>query len=142
VNKASNKQTKNKSVAKIGTNRIYFNDGVCVLPSTKGGRGVFARKCFKKGDIVEIAPAVVVRTNNQLLMHTELEHYIFEGDGGVLIGLGYTSLYNHKMVPNAEFDILDDMIIITARENIDKGDEIFVNYGWDSETLQCAGIID
>jgi len=128
---------------KITKNRCFQNDGVMVSQSRVAGLGVFARRKFRKNEIIEVAPVISVTKNCELLYHTELNHYQFESldEKSLIIGLGYSSMYNHMHNPNATFLVLDDIIIIQSRRIIQSGEEIFVNYGWDAETLEEAGII-
>jgi hypothetical protein len=139
------KKTHKKSktdINKISVARKFFNTKVFVGPSLVGGRGVYAAVDFDKGDIIEIAPAIRINRNANLIQHTNLEYYVFasEEEGTQLLALGYASMYNHKQIPSAEFHVLDDMVIITAKKSIEAGDEIFVNYGWDDDTLAAAGV--
>jgi len=122
--------------------------GVEVRFSKGKGRGVFAIKPFKKNEIIECSPAIVIKHNKNLLCHTELSHYLFEGESNdhndsndtVLIGLGYTSIYNYAPEPNADFETHTDLVIIRATKDIDGGEEITVDYGWDIDTLYETGI--
>ena len=79
--------------------------------------------------------------NPDLLTYTNLSNYVFESENSeTYIGLGFTSLYNHDHYPNAEFTVMDYIITIHARRPIVAGQEIFVDYGWDDETMANAGI--
>jgi len=136
------KKDNKKEINKISIARKFYNIKVFVGPSVVGGRGVYAAVNFEKGDIIEVAPAIRITRNADLLQHTNLEYYVFatEDDGAQILALGYASMYNHKQIPNAEFHVLDDMVIITAKKDINGSEEIFVNYGWDDDTLEAAGV--
>ena len=93
-----------------------------------GGRGVFSTVEYNKGDIIEIAPAILqeIRWNKGML-----NNYVFGLDEHyVMIGFGYTSMYNHSKKPNAQFDTVDNnKIKITALKKILPNEEIYVSYG-------------
>lgn len=140
VKKPNNK--KKEKVRVMTKPRTFQNDLVYVAASAVAGKGVFAKHDIEKNMRCEVAPALRLTRNVDILSHTELEHYLFDGDDDheAILGLGYSSMYNHSEHPNAEFSIYDDMIVIVALEDIAQHDEIFVNYGWDWETLVNAGI--
>jgi SET domain-containing protein len=98
------------------------------------GRGVFARAAFAKGDLIEAAPIILIPAEQwHFIEPTVLALYIFnfgpEGEHAA-IALGYGSLYNHSYSPNAEYikNWEDRLIRFVAVRNIEKGDEITVNY--------------
>ena len=74
------------------------------------GRAVFARRSFRKGEVVEVAPVLVVPARQtEAILEFEIiyEHYYsgwgHDGNEGA-IALGYASLYNHAYHPNLRFD--------------------------------------
>jgi len=92
------------------------------------GRGAFATKNYAKGDIIEICPGILQKTDDA---HGKIRDYLFRFDEDYsMIGFGYCSMYNHSDTPNATWEILDEeKIKITATKNITEGEEIFVSYG-------------
>lgn len=129
------------SNAKITVRREYRNLGIHVGQSKVAGHGVFADRHFVKDEFIEISPAILISHNPELLSYTTLANYVFEHDNGeTYLGLGFTSVYNHRQCPNAAFTVLDNLIIVQARRDICEGEEIFVEYGWDTETMENAGI--
>lgn len=112
----------------------YHSNKVHVLPSEGKGRGVFARRDFKEGDIIECAPTILISEKEWLLVEpTNLGNYVFETEEGqVAVALGYVSLYNHGFKTNATFDAHNEYIKIFASNKISKGDEILVDYNWDA----------
>src|SRR5215813_10897040 len=98
------------------------------------GRGVFARRSIRKGDLIERSPVIVVpRQEWTTIEHTILSNYVFdwgENEEDAAVALGYVSIYNHSYTPNAELtECLDDAIIeVSALRDIAEGEEIFVNY--------------
>ncbi len=101
------------------------------------GRGVFAGKDFAEGDIVEICPVIILPSGDvAALKDTELYNYDFiwdfEKESGCIV-LGYGSLYNHSITPNALYDrdfSLKEMKFFCIKP-IKCGEEIFVNYNGD-----------
>lgn len=108
--------------------------GLFYGPSQIHGRGVFCTHPLSAGDVIEICPVIVLPEKEiDLLTHSLLYEYYFlwgELHNQCAIALGYGSLYNHSITPNAEFtpDFSDDTIIYTALEDINAGDEITVDY--------------
>jgi SET domain-containing protein len=105
-----------------------------LVKSTKRGRGVFAKLNFKKGEIIEASPVIVLENSDRnFLDKTNLYNYYFwwgKDKKKAAIGLGYSSLYNHSFTPNAEYlkDLQKNTIIFKALRKIKKGEEILVNY--------------
>jgi SET domain-containing protein len=108
-----------------------------IAPSPKGGyggKGVFTTKNFKKDTIIEISPVLVFDAAEKIQLEaTKLYDYIFEWGIDrleVVIGLGYLSIYNHSYCSNCEYEMDFDtqtMSIKTVRD-IQKGEELFINY--------------
>jgi len=102
------------------------------------GRGVFALKNFKKGDLIEETPVIVLSSKDSPVCETTvLNKYIYpwKGRKDGCIALGYGSLYNHSFDPNAEYDFNYERqtMLYTALRTIKKGEEILVNYNGDPE---------
>ena len=98
------------------------------------GRGVFSTKAFKKGEVIEKCPMLVIgQKHTEPICKTGLQYYLFSHPDNkqTILALGYGSLYNHHELPNALYEMdTDDMILcIKARTYIRKGKEIFINYG-------------
>lgn len=106
---------------------IYINKSK--IPSS--GKGVFASKNIKKGEIIEIAPILVLESSD--FVDTKwnlLFEYYFWMDDFVVLALGYGSLYNHSKDPNCKYEIKrkEEIIIFTAIKDISKDEEILFNY--------------
>ena len=104
----------------------------------RSARGVFARRAFHPGDVIEIAPVILIpNTQRTLIRQTVLENYVFDwGGGSTAVALGYGSLYNHAYDPNAHYyqDIDRKTLEFSAIRGIAEGDEITVNYNGSSES--------
>ena len=113
--------------------------GIRVGSAGKLGRGIFATKAFKKGDLIEVAPIIVLDWRDSTLVDcTDLSRFVYcyeddyyTGLGKVCLGLGYTSLYNHSSRPNAVYTVKQDRIEVRALRTIKSGDQIKVNYNGD-----------
>lgn len=76
---------------------------ISVKDSPGKGRGVFAQRNFKKGEVIETCPVIVLPAKEiDSLELTQLYNYYFawgpdSKDGA--IALGYGSLYNHSYNP-------------------------------------------
>jgi SET domain-containing protein len=93
------------------------------------GRGVFARRDYEPGEIVEVCPTVQVADAD---ITGGLRDYVFSAvkERDVVLALGYGMLYNHSADPNLEYD-QDDPGTITflALRPIRRGDELTIDYG-------------
>lgn len=107
---------------------------VLIKHSSKKGRGVFANKPFKKGELVERCELIILPAKDiRLIDKTFLYNYYFgwgRKQKAAALALGNGSLYNHSYAPNARYVKNFDQKIIRfiAIRDIEKGEEIFVNY--------------
>jgi len=95
------------------------------------GFGVFAKKKFSKGDIIEECPYII--SDREKKNPKKIQNYLFSGPTKktTLILLGYGCVYNHSKNNNADYysDDKKKVIVFYARKKIKKGEEIFTNYG-------------
>lgn len=99
----------------------------------KKGRGVFALKDFKVGEIIESAPVLTFSPKERKsLEKTLLNYYIYpwRSTRGASLVLGYGSIYNHSFSPNADWkqNFKTESMVYRAVKPIKKGEEITVNY--------------
>jgi len=98
------------------------------------GNGIFTSEPIKANTIVEVSPVIVMKhTERKLLDQTLLHDYIFEwGDRKkqCCMAMGYVPLYNHSYDSNCEYEMEFDkeIIVVRAVRNIEKGEELFINY--------------
>jgi hypothetical protein len=96
------------------------------------GRGVFARRDFKKGELVESAPVIVIPDEEvDLIEKTALADYYYKwGDSHFALVLGYGSLYNFSATPNLLFkpDLKKNVMLYRAGKTIRKDQELTINY--------------
>ena len=115
----------------LGRPKVYVGS------AGKKGRGVFALKPFKKGEIIEISPYISIPPrDDKKLTDTIINSYWYELDKrNAAIGLGLTSLYNHDQSPNAAFSInrTRRTIKIKTTWNIRPNEEITIDYGYKLE---------
>jgi SET domain-containing protein len=102
------------------------------------GRGVFAKEPIRAGERIEQCPVVVLEDakDRDRLRKTGLVNYYFLWGAKrdhAAICLGWGSVYNHSFEPNAKFEkhIEDRRMDFTALRDIEKGEEILVNYNGD-----------
>lgn len=116
--------------------------GIIVKRIPGKGRGVFALKDFKEGEIVESCPVInVTPKERKSCEKTILANYIYpwRSTRSGSIVLGYGSLYNHSFTPNADWkqNFKTESMVYRAIKPIKKGEEINVNYnGEPDDTTQ------
>ena len=100
-----------------------------IRKSPRGGRGVYAAKYFRKGDLVERCHLIVANDDDwgEALSDYKYSH----GESTSTIPLGNGLLYNHDDNPNTDYVIRGKFMTITAVRDIRPGDEIFISYGDD-----------
>ncbi|MDO8619064.1 MAG: SET domain-containing protein-lysine N-methyltransferase [Candidatus Daviesbacteria bacterium] len=106
---------------------IYLNKSK--IPES--GIGVFAAKDITKGDIIEVAPILVLEFTD--FVETKwnlLFEYYFWMDDYVALALGFASMYNHSKDGNSKYELNREnkTIIFTAIKDIKKDTEIYFNY--------------
>lgn len=112
---------------------------ISVKNSPGKGRGVFAQQNFKKGEVIETCPVIVLPAEEiDSLELTELYNYYFAwgpDSKDAAIALGYGSLYNHSYNPNARYykDFENGLLKYVCIRDIQKGEEITINYNCDPE---------
>jgi len=113
--------------------QYYFaNPNVVLKKSCNGGRGAFATRDIKQGEIVEECPAIVDKRKN-ILHGGSTDNYVFQSKNpeDVFIAFGYGSMFNHNNDHNVSWviDYENNKIVFTAIKDIQKGKEMFVTYG-------------
>lgn len=113
---------------------VFQPPAVCVKPSKVAGYGVFAAKDFKPGDVIEVSHALLLSTTPAELSDYIFNNY-FDSENPYALALGCGSIYNHAAQPNADYYFERDtdssygLMRIVAGTFIEKGEEIFLNYG-------------
>jgi len=116
--------------------KIVSSGNVYVKQSSipDSGRGVFATRSIKKGEIIEVCPFIDIPDHDlENLSQSMLITYTFfygEKKEKLLIALGFGSLYNHSYSPNAKYSIneADQTIRFIAKKTICKDSEITFDY--------------
>ena len=100
------------------------------------GRGVFAEKDFKQGEVIEVCPLLTDYKKN--FVNSKIKDYTFKSkfkpDQEVIV-FGMCSMYNHSDNFNVGHNQDPENMIFKAVRDIKKGEELYVNYGgpyWNS----------
>jgi len=105
-----------------------------IAQSSTKGRGVFTSADIPINTTIEIAPVLVLNSEDRIQVEkTMLYNYIFEwGDDGsqAVVALGYISMYNHSVDFNCTYEMDFDTLTITVItcQEIKAGRELFINY--------------
>lgn len=108
--------------------------GLYISDVNNKGRGVFTAQEIPDGALIEVCPVLVVPKAELPVIHkTVLHDYYFlwgEDMDDCAIALGFGSIYNHEVQPNANFilDMENQTIDIVAIRDIQPGEEITLNY--------------
>ena len=110
-----------------------MRQNIVVKNTPKKGRGVFALRSFKEGEIIENCPVInITPKERKIVEKTSFNYYIYpwrSTQSGSLV-LGYGSIYNHSFSPNADWkqNFKTNAMVYRAIKPIKKGEEITVNY--------------
>ena len=108
--------------------------GLYIAHSEGKGRGVFTSQPIESGEIIEVCPVIVLPKLELPIIHkTTLHDYYFlwgEELDQCALALGFGSIYNHELNPNANFilDLENSTIDIESIQKINAGEEITLNY--------------
>lgn len=109
-----------------------------VKRTKKYGRGLYATRPIKKGEEVEVSPIVVLKDRDNEHMG-KLALYVFayrHRKGSCCLALGYGSLFNHRSKPNVAAYVGRDVVRFSARRNIRKGEQLFIDYGYNPKDFK------
>jgi uncharacterized protein len=107
------------------------------MKKSKYGRGIFATRDIKKGELIHEAPVIISSKDEyKYLKKTIMIEYVFwwgEDLEECALALGYGSLFNHSYTPNAlyKLNLKNQTIDIYAYRDIKKENEILINYNGD-----------
>lgn len=106
--------------------------------SEEKGRGMFALRDFKKGEVLETAPVIPVAKENVVESGEAPDGYLLDWDGNYeneeyCMPLGYIMMYNHSKEPNIMLDQDYDKYTMQAIaiRDIQKGEELCWDYNVD-----------
>jgi uncharacterized protein len=108
-----------------------------IAESNGKGRGVFTHEKISAGILIEIAPVIVMTSDERKLLDQTLLHdYIFEwGENKhqCCMALGWAAIYNHSYESNCEYEMDYEKQTIAVRtvRKIEIGEELTVNYNGD-----------
>lgn len=96
------------------------------------GRGVFATRAFRTGEVIEVAPVLVFpRALVEPLRGSRLDDYQFWWDDEHnAIAFGCASLYNHACPATCrwERDREGALLVISAARDVAPGEQLTINY--------------
>jgi len=107
---------------------IYFAE------SPAHGRGIFTSEDIEEGSLLEICPVIHIPHDQVKIIHgTVLHDYYYlwgEEQEEAVIVLGYGSVYNHAITPNAYYviDYKNKTMDFLSLRDIKAGEEITINY--------------
>ena len=107
--------------------RTYVGD------SPLGGRGVFAAEPMAAGEVVEVAPVIVVPAEERDLLEASSlrDHwYGWNDDGDAAVAFGHASFYNHAVDANCGYDAHEvlDALVVRTRRAVVAGEELTIDY--------------
>lgn len=120
----------------IASDKIYVS--VSKIPNA--GRGVFAMRDIKKGEVIEKCPIIEIPKGDRSNLDESflVTYFLYFGKNKERFGLmlGFGSIYNHSDKPNATFKIYTKgrVVEFVALKNINKDEEITFDYKHGSTT--------
>lgn len=113
---------------------MHFISPKITLKRGNLGWGVFVKPglSIAYNEIIEISPYSNCYKEKWKNISENLRKIVFshpKGSDNYVIGLGYISIYNHSDQNNADWNTIDDGIVISAVSNIAADSQIFINYG-------------
>ena len=119
-------------------NRIPSPDIYIADTLTAKGRGVFAGRDYAVGEVVEVAPVIVLKNEEvAVLRNTRLRTYDFDWQvlaktkiPATAIAAGYGGMYNHADHANMNYqaDPVTVSLIFTAVREISRDEQLTINY--------------
>lgn len=118
------------------------------------GRGVFALRNFKAGEVIEVAPLIVCPDTDMSHAHmlgNYLEGFAYRFDDvHFAVAAGNCSFFNHSYRANAKWEFIEDeseesdkyawyqrqWLKITAVKAIAKDSQIYINYNGDPNSKE------
>uniref|UniRef100_A0A6C0D0X9 SET domain-containing protein n=1 Tax=viral metagenome TaxID=1070528 RepID=A0A6C0D0X9_9ZZZZ len=119
--------------------QISTQGGIYIGKSKKGGefgRGVFANKPFKKGEVIESGP-MLVDDVSELFCGLYKKYVWNHKDNQMILVLGYASICNHDDDNNADVIFYDDWYQLIAIKDIKTDEEITNTYCKDKTKQEC-----
>ena len=109
------------------------------------GRGVRAGRAIARGEVIDVAPVVILSAQEwELVEQTVLGQFVFgwdEAKGSVAVALGQASFLNHSYAPNvaSDKDLRGRCIVFSAVRDIARGEELTLNYNGDPDSREPVG---
>lgn len=106
---------------------------ISIKNTKKYGRGLYAVKNIKKGEIVLRDPVLEVGYGFDITA-SSINCYVFGWERSCsAIALGLSSLINHSKRPNVTYNPVfrTKEIIFVATKDIRRGHQLFIDYGYD-----------
>lgn len=99
----------------------------------KYGRGCYASKNIKKGQVIETCELLVLtKEDTKKVNNTDLKYYVFKYNNSQdCLVLGNGEIFNHSDNANVSYKIKDNKMVFIAIKNIKKGRQLFTNYNED-----------
>ncbi|HSL58903.1 MAG TPA: SET domain-containing protein-lysine N-methyltransferase [Acidimicrobiales bacterium] len=111
-------------------------DGLAVRVSPGAGRGVFATRDRHAGEVLEVAPILLIpEAQRDAALATIVRRYAWGWDGGLAVGLGLISVVNHGVPANARWESDREAceLWLVATAAIAAGAEVLVDYSHGGE---------
>lgn len=133
--RSKKKNNATKKAAVKATGNIYTPNLSVNNTGTVLGRGAFAEKTYSKGEVVEMAPVILLDYPfEELVLPVQRVVYnwskLCDATERYALVLGYGSIYNHADDPNMRYsaDQEKQALIYTAVRVIKKGEQLTVSY--------------
>lgn len=107
-----------------------------VKKTKKFGRGVYATKNIKSGEVIESSPVVILDSwESDRITSTVINRYVFAWKNISALALGFGSIFNHSEDNNVSYrcNYKKNTIDFKTIRDIKKDDQLFIDYGYEVE---------
>lgn len=124
---------------------IFPPKKIKVVEMAVKGMGVVATEDIKAGETIEVCPVVFISKQETEFFEKEKTplkfYYLIQTDTNQFcVMLGYGSIYNHSLTPNADIEYNDQKaeryVFFKALKDIKTGEEIVFDYEFDDNVVE------
>lgn len=125
-------EIKEVTARSVSAHRVEYPEVIVADTGTSLGRGIYTAREIAAGEIIEIAPVVLLELKSQPFP-AAIRRLVYNwSKTHVALALGYGSLYNHSDQPSLTFkrDFYNQTITFSALREIQPGEQLTISYDY------------